>query len=155
MLAVGLLMAFFANFALAADISVEQAFVRATPPGAANGAAYLQLRNHTGKDIVFVSASSRQIPRVEFHQHQQKHGTMHMMQVREISVPANGEFHFMPGQHHIMLMGLLSPLSEGDSIRLQLMRANGELLEIDLPVKPVGHPISGYSVHSSHGEHKQ
>jgi len=139
---------FFAEFSSAADISVTHAYARATPPGAITGAAYMTLRNHTDAEIAFVSVNSKQVPVVEFHHHRNTNGTMHMEQVDKILVPANGEFRFEPGQYHIMLMGLKAPLVIGDKIDLQLRRANGETVDIDVPIKPVGHKMID---HKNHG----
>lgn len=144
-LMISLLGVFFATAVSAADVEVKHAYARATPPVAQNSAAYMQLHNHSEEKIVIVSASSTKIRKVEFHTHQQHNGTMRMTKVEKITVPAHGEFHFMPGQHHIMLMGLSAPLSVGDTLPLELKLSNGKTIDIELPVKPVGHKM---------GEHK-
>jgi hypothetical protein len=140
---------FFVEFTSAADISVMHAYARATPPGVKTGAAYMQLRNHTGSEITFVSVQSKQVPTVEFHHHRNVNGTMHMEKVDKILVPANGEFRFEPGQYHIMLMGLTAPLVVGDKIGLQLKRANGETVDVVVPIKAVGHEMIDHKAHGA------
>jgi copper(I)-binding protein len=82
-------------------------------------------------------ASSKSAQRVEIHAHRHNNGMMSMEQVDAITVPAGGEFVFAPGDHHIMLIGLIKPISEGDQVDLSLSADNGEVIKLLLPVRSV------------------
>ena len=75
----------------AADVMVMDAYVRATPPGAMNSAAFMTLHNHSASEKALVSAETTAAKVVELHNHVNENGVMKMRQVAGgIKLPAHG-----------------------------------------------------------------
>lgn len=121
----------------ASQLSVEDQYIRATPPNSKNSAAFMVITNADKKEIKLLSASSDIAARVELHQHIMDDGLMKMRQVEEIIIKAGGSVALQPGGYHVMFLNLKQPLEEGQSISLSLSFDNGEQLTLDVPVKKI------------------
>jgi copper(I)-binding protein len=134
-------------------VTVHDAYVRATPPGQPNAAAYLVLRNNAMRDIRLVSVKSNVAEVAEPHSHAMDAGMMKMRRVGHIDVPAGGETVLQPGGLHIMLMGLVKQLKPGQYVSLEFHFDNGQKQSMRVPVKM----IAGMSMTSGHDKkkHKQ
>lgn len=130
-----------------AQVSVEQPWSRATPPGTKVGAGYMRLRNAGAADRV-VGMSSPLAVRVEMHVTEREGDLMKMREVKSIKVPAGGSFELKPGGAHLMLVGLKRPLHKGDKVPLTLRLEKGGELKTELTVEALGarHP-------AQHGRH--
>jgi copper(I)-binding protein len=126
-----------ASTLFASEIEVKDAYVRATPPGLPNSAAFMSVENNTDKDISIIKATSEVSKVVELHTHSMKDGVMKMYQVPKIDVPAKGVTTLKPGGFHVMLIGLHKPLKVGEEVTLTLEFSNGESKTITAPVKTV------------------
>ncbi|MDA7745881.1 copper chaperone PCu(A)C [Psychromonas sp.] len=121
----------------AADLTVTDAYIRATPPHTANSAAYLRLLNNTDKDIKLISVESDLSERVELHNHINENGMMKMRQVDSILIEGNGFVDLEPGGYHIMFLGLRGDLLEGQIIKLTLNFENSESMSFYTAVKKI------------------
>ena len=121
----------------AATVSVEDAFVRATPPHTVNSAAFMKISNNSEKTLALVAASSDIAKRVELHSHTMSGGMMKMRQVDAITIDANATVELRPGSFHIMFFGLKSPLVDGQSVKLKLYFNNGDEIIVDAPIKKI------------------
>lgn len=121
----------------ASNIEVKDAYVRATPPGLPNSAAFMTVENNTDKNIAIVSATSKVSKVVELHTHSMKDGVMKMYQVPKIDLLANSKTELKPGGFHVMLIGLYEPLKVGKEVTLTLKLSNGETKTIIAPIKTV------------------
>jgi copper(I)-binding protein len=117
-----------------AEIHVEEAWARATPPGARTGAIYLTLVND-GETDSLVAAATDAADRAELHTHVHENGMMAMRQVETIEVPAGGQARLKPHGDHVMLFGLRGPLVAGEVLRLTLQFEVGEPQTIEVPVR--------------------
>jgi len=131
-------------------VMVHDAYVRATPPGQPNAAAYLVLRNNAMHDIRLVSVNSDVAEVAEPHSHAMDAGMMKMRRVGHIDVPAGGETVLQPGGLHIMLMGLVKQLKPGEYVSLEFHFDNGQKQSMRVPVKM----IAGVSMTSGHDKKK-
>jgi len=131
-------------------VMVHDAYVRATPPGQPNAAAYLVLRNNAMHDIRLVSVKSDVAEVAEPHSHAMDAGMMKMRRVGHIDVPAGGETVLQPGGLHIMLMGLVKQLKPGEYVSLEFHFDNGQKQSMRVPVKM----IEGVSMTSGHDKKK-
>jgi len=122
---------------LASNIEVQDAYVRATPPGLPNSAAFMTVKNTTSRNISIISASSKISKVVELHTHDMKNGAMKMYQVPKIKVPKHGKTVLKPGGFHVMLIGLYHPLKVGETVTFTLKLSNGETKTITAPIKTV------------------
>lgn len=120
--ALALAAALLAPAAGAAELSVTEAWARATTSQARNGGAFLTLTNPGAAPDRLVAAAAPEVAeRVELHTHLMEGGVARMRPVEGgIEVPAGGSVVLKPGGYHVMLMGLKRPLKPGESFPLAL-----------------------------------
>jgi hypothetical protein len=121
-----------------ADVKIENAWTRATPPGAKIAAGYLTIRNTSGSADKLVSASSPAAAKVEPHVTIEEGGISKMRPVKGYDIPANGAFELKPSGAHLMLMNLKAPLKEGERVPLVLKFAHAGEVRTELEVRPLG-----------------
>ncbi len=109
--------------AWAADVTVSDAWARATMPGQKVSAAYMRIV--AGEDARLVSASSPVVPRVEVHEMKMDGGVMRMREVKALDLPKGKTVALEPGGYHIMLMNLAKPIAAGDRVPLSLVIESG------------------------------
>jgi copper(I)-binding protein len=109
--------------AWAANISVSDAWARATMPGQKVSGAYMQIRSDV--DARLVNVSSPVVPRVEVHEMKMDGDVMRMREVQSIDLPKDKAVTLEPGGFHIMLMNLPKPIAAGDVIPLNLVVESG------------------------------
>lgn len=136
------LLALGASPALSQEASVENlnitgGFMRAAPKTAPAGAAFL-LISSTGPADRLVGFSSPACLVGELHTHIHDNGMMRMRQVEAIDVPAGGSVALEPGGFHLMCIGLVEPLVEGQTIPVTLTFENAGEVQMTLPVKAAG-----------------
>ncbi len=127
-----------------AQVTVEQPWSRATPPGAKIGVGFLRLKNAGAAAERVVGASSPVAGRVEMHVTTRDGDVMKMRQVESFDIPAGGSFELKPGGAHLMLTGLRRPLAKGDRVPLTLKLQSGGTLEIELNVAALGARSPGH-----------
>ena len=131
-----------------AQVSAEQPWTRATPPGAKVGAGFMVLKNPGAADRV-VGASSPVAGRVEMHITTREGDVMKMREVKGFDLPAGGTFELKPGGAHLMLMGLKRPISKGDKVPLTLKLEKGGELKLELTAQEAGAraPAAAHKMH--------
>jgi len=90
-------------------LAVEDAWVRLTPPGAKNTAAYMTIKNSCEKDISISSIKVDISKHTMLHKTTHKDGMMKMEHMHHIVVPAKGQVELKPGELHLMVMGISNP----------------------------------------------
>lgn len=136
----------------ASNIEIKDYYVRATPPGLPNSAAFMTVVNNSDEDVSIVKASSKVSKVVELHTHDMKDGVMKMYQVPKIDIASKSQTVLKPGGLHIMLIGLHNPLKVGENVELTLELSNGETKTIIAPIKSV---MGGMKHHGNHhGKHE-
>lgn len=139
------------SVAFAADVSIEQPFARATPPGQPNSAAFMQLSNK-GEATALVAAHSSVANVVELHTHIHDEGVMRMRKIEQIELPAGATTLLEPGGLHVMLIDLKQPLQDGSRIDLTLEYADGSMQQIEVPVR-MAMPAGMQMQQHKHGGH--
>jgi len=109
--------------AWAANISVSDAWARATMPGQKVSGAYMQIQSDA--DAKLISVSSPAVPRVEVHEMKMDGDVMRMREVQAIDLPKGKTVSLEPGGYHIMLMNLPKPIAAGEVIPLTLTIESG------------------------------
>jgi copper(I)-binding protein len=120
-----------------AQVSVEQPWTRATPPGAKVGAGFMRLRNAGAADRV-VGASSPVAGRIEMHVTLREGDVMKMREMKSFEIPAGGSFELKPGGAHLMLLDLKRPLKKGEKVPLTLKLEKGGEVKAELTVEELG-----------------
>ena len=118
----------------APDLVIREAWVRSAvvPEGMevpVNSAAYLTIENRGSAPDHLVEVTIAGATRVELHESfVDERGIASMRPVDSLEVPPGGEARLEPGSLHVMLMGLESTLSVGDSIEIVLrFEVSGEI----------------------------
>lgn len=123
--------------AYAGDISVTNAWARATAPGQEVGAAYFDIVSKSAAKLV--KAESPAAASTEIHTMSMKNGVMEMRKLDSLELPAGKAVSLAPGGNHIMLIGLKKPLKEGDKVVITLMVEKApkgqETVEVSAEVK--------------------
>jgi copper(I)-binding protein len=104
-------------------LRIEHPYATPSPPGAANGAAYLRAVRNTGdQPDRLVGASSPVARAVEIHRSViDAQGVMRMRAVDGIALPPRAEVRLRHGgEHHLMLIDLKQPLKVGDRFPMTL-----------------------------------
>lgn len=109
--------------AWAADISVTDAWARATVPGQQVSGAYMKIQ--ADADARLLGAFSPLVPRVEVHEMKMEGDVMRMREVKAVDLPKGKTVSLQPGGLHIMLTSLHQPIAAGDMIPLILVIESG------------------------------
>ena len=118
-----------------APVTIDDAWVRAAPPGAHMTAGYLTLHNATGEPVRVTGVESPQFERVELHESMVHDGVAHMAPIDSVEVPANGSVALEPGGLHLMLIGARQAFADGDKVILTLDFEDGWSIEFDATVR--------------------
>jgi copper(I)-binding protein len=118
-----------------AAVRVEEAWVRAAPPGATMWAGYMTLHN-TGKNPArFEWAQSDAFGMIELHRSMTVNGMETMRPAGAQTIPAGGNLRFEPSGLHLMLMDPRRALRVGDVVRFRLHFADGSFVDTTAPVR--------------------
>ncbi|MFM2041438.1 MAG: hypothetical protein RLY86_14 [Pseudomonadota bacterium] len=138
--------------AAASDVTVADAFARATAPAAKAGAAYMTITSPKADRLV--AAASPVAERVELHTHVMDGGIARMREVEGgVVLPAGETVVFAPGGLHLMFMGLKQPLTEGAMVPVTLTLESGATLVVEVPVKSAAHKPAGAQEHGGGHSH--
>jgi len=136
-----------AQSAWAVNISVTDAWARATMPGQPVSGAYMNIQ--ADADARLVSASSPAVPRVEVHEMKMDGDVMRMREVKAIDLPKGKTVSLEPGGYHIMLMNLKKPITAGEIIPLTLVIESGGKQQ-SVEVKAEARAATGGMQHQHH-----
>ena len=117
-------------------VKVENAWARATPAKAENGAAYLTLKSAAADRLTGVSTPVAK--QAELHQMTMDGTVMKMRQIAGLDLPAGQPVTLKPGGIHVMLLGLTQPLKTGQSFPLTLHFAKTGTQVVIVKVEKVG-----------------
>jgi len=153
-LAAGIVAAFALPSLALADATVRDAFARATPPNAQNGAAYATISSETGDRLLSVATPAARMAQI--HDTAVTDGVAKMREMEGgLEIPAGQSVALNPGGKHIMLMGLTGPLVEGAEITLTLTFEKAGAIEVSAPVVKVIPSANLFEemMMETHGEH--
>ncbi|WP_138468005.1 copper chaperone PCu(A)C [Poseidonocella sp. HB161398] len=130
------LSALAAGAALAGDIAIHDAYARASTSRSVSGAAFMTIENAGAAPDRLIAVASPAAERAELHTHiQDANGVMKMTEVEEgFEIPAHGSHALARGGDHMMLMGLLQPLKQGDMVPVTLTFEKAGEIAIEVPV---------------------
>jgi len=123
-----------------AQVEIENAWARATAPGARNGAGYMVIRNKSAWPDRLAGALSAASARVETHVHIREGDVFRMRQVKGYDIPANGSFELKPGGAHLMFVDIRRPFKEGEKIPVTLKFEKAKDITVEFHVGRLGAP---------------
>lgn len=111
-----------AHGARAGDLTIDHPYATPTPDGARTGAVYFRTLINRGQTADrLVGARSERAESVEFHRSVMEGEVMRMRAVDGIDIPGGAELKLRhAGGMHLMLLGLKSPLRDGQRFSLWL-----------------------------------
>ena len=121
-----------ATAAHAGEITVTDPYARSANPR--SGAAFMQIENAGPADRL-LAARGDVDKRIELHTHVMEDGVAKMREVEGgIEIPADGAVLLQRGGLHVMMMGVQTPLKDGDVFPLTLVFEHAGEVEIDVTV---------------------
>jgi periplasmic copper chaperone A len=126
------------SFKALAQVKVEAAWTRATPPGAKTAVGYLVIRNPSAVPDRLVGGSSAAAARVETHVTRKDGDIMRMRQVQGYDIPAKGSVELKPGGAHLMFVDIKQPFKEGERIAVRLQFEKAGEVRVEFHVSPLG-----------------
>ena len=123
-----------------ATVGVTDATCRPTPVGRRMTGCYLTLTATTADRLVSISSPDANM--VQIHESRIESGMMMMRELREgLALPAGQGVVLEPGGSHLMLMGVMEPLTAGDTVALTLTFESSPPLELTASVRQP--PVAG------------
>ena len=111
-----------------AQVKIENAWARATAPGAKIAAGYMTIRNAATTADRLVAASSPAAEKVEMHVTLKEGDVFRMREVKGYDIPAGGSFELKPAGAHLMFVNVRAPFKEGAKVPLTLrFERSGEI----------------------------
>jgi len=105
-----------------AQVTVSDPWVRGVVPGQMATGAFMRLT--AAADATLVDAASPAARIVEIHEMKMEGGVMKMSAIDRLPLPAGKAVDLKPGGYHVMLMDLVAPLKEGDTVPITLTVAD-------------------------------
>ncbi len=121
----------------AGDITVEQAWARATIPSAKTGAVYLTIRNGGAQEDRVASIAAPVAGHAAGHE-TRRDGDVLKMQETALAVPPGGVLEMKPGGTHVMLMDLQGALKPGQEFPLTLTFEKAGTVQVPVTVGKPG-----------------
>ena len=139
-----------------AQVSVQDAWVRATVPQQKATGAFMRLT--AAQDMRLVAASSPVAGITEVHEMKMVDNVMKMRAVPALDLPAGQAVELKPGGYHIMLLDLKQPVAQGSTVPLTLVfeAKDGQRTtqELQAPVRAVSATAAPAMGHGKpHGGH--
>lgn len=132
-------------------VEAQNATAYATAEGSTTGAVFLTLHNPQDSADRLIGASSPVATTVELHVSTvDKNGVSAMNKVDAIELPARGGVTLSSTGHHIMLIGLTSPLTAGSTFDITLDFDNASDITVPVTVVSPTDPTAAHEPHDGH-----
>jgi copper(I)-binding protein len=123
------------NAHAAGRLVVENAWIRAAPPGAMMLAGYATLRNGGDAPLTISAAQSDEFGDISLHQSVEENGVEHMRALGKFEIAAGASVQFAPGGKHFMLMQPKHELHIGDKVKIHISTSSGEGADAEFVVR--------------------
>ena len=130
-----------------AQITIENAWTRATPPGAKIAAGYMVIHNAGTAPDRLIGVSSPAAEKVEMHVTAKDGDVLRMREVKGYDIPAKASYELKLGGSHLMFVNIKAPFKEGDKIPATLKFEKAGELKSQLDVRPLA---GGAMQHKGH-----
>ena len=115
-------------------LGVSAAWARAADSGATT-AVYFAVGNASTASDTLIGVRTDAAEEIGLHMSMEKNGTMHMVPLRTLPVPAQDSLIFRPMGAHLMLTRLRRALTDGDTVRVTLEFVSGRSIEVRADVR--------------------
>ena len=117
------------------EVTMDNAWVRAAPPGSEAMAAYLDIENGTRDPVTVTAVASPWFRHAMIHATVVNDGVARMVHENTLTIAAGETVRLAPGGRHLMLMGPDRPIVEGMDVPLSLTLDDGRSLGLLAPVR--------------------
>lgn len=138
--------------AAAGTLSVEQAWVRAAPPGVPMLAGYAELHNTGDAPLRITAVESTAFGSVSLHETTVVDGVSRMRELPGLAVEPGASVRLEPGGKHLMLMEPRQPVDARSPLRLRFVLEDGRRVDADFVVTDQA-PAAGAHDHAGHDHH--
>lgn len=126
-----------ASFAIAADLQVNDIYIKETPPNARNTAIFLTIHNNSNEDRKLLRVMSNVSSHLELHTTTHHNGAMQMQELPHFLIRANSTLELHPGSFHIMVFDT-QKIDTNSKIDLELVFDNNEVIKLEnIPIRSV------------------
>lgn len=140
---------FVLSATVSAQVSVRDAWVRATVPAQKSTGAFMQLQ--AAQPVRLVGVRSPVAGVVEIHEMAMVGNVMRMRAVPGVDLPAGQPVDLKPGGYHVMLMDLKGQVKEGQTVPLTLVVEGADRKRQSVEVKAQVRPLTQAA--SEHHKH--
>jgi copper(I)-binding protein len=127
-----------------ATVVVDNAWSRATPPGATVGAGYFTVTNKGTATDRLIGVTSAAADHAEVHEMTMKNGVMTMRPLANgVEIKPGESVQLKPGGNHVMMFGLKHPLKAGEKVQGTLTFEKAGTVNIEYAVQGIGGPPPG------------
>ena len=121
----------------AGNLLIGRAWARASV--ASNGVVYLIITNNGQKGDRLTAVSTPIAKSAELHTtHEMENGVMNMAALADVEIKREAPTVFTPGGNHVMLIGLVHPLKQGERFPMTLTFEQAGQVTVDVLVEAAG-----------------
>jgi len=120
------------------NLQIVKPSARVTAPGQSISSAYLTIENKGTTADRLVAVNFARAKEVQLHEMKMDGDKMMMRQMTGIDIPANGTVELKPGGYHLMLMGLDSPIKDGEQLKMTLQFEKAGKVDVVFPSQAMG-----------------
>ncbi len=144
----GTFFAALAGLAFAADVTVSDAWTRATVPAQKVAGVFFDVESSTDARLVGVQTALTDV--AEIHTMSMEDGVMRMREVSAVELPAGETVSFKPGGYHVMLFDLPRQLQAGEQLPLELVIEDANAQRTSLMITVEVRNLDGSKPHQHH-----
>ncbi|KAF9909618.1 hypothetical protein EC991_008276 [Linnemannia zychae] len=104
-------------------------------PNALPAAGYITLESTSAEPLDVTKITSPDYNRITIYQTITDSESSKMVKVDKVTIPANGEFGFVPGKYHIMFERPTHLITPGDNARVIFFLSDGKVFKVRIPVR--------------------
>lgn len=134
-----------------AQVTVSDAWVRATVPAQKSSGAFMRVTSPVPARLVAISTPVAGV--AELHKMEMKGDQMKMAAVEAVELPAGKEVNFASGGYHVMLMDLKRQLKAGETVALTLDVVTGKDKHQTVLVNATVRPLAAAAHAPAHKKH--
>ncbi|KAF9927689.1 hypothetical protein FBU30_002953 [Linnemannia zychae] len=104
-------------------------------PNALPAAGYITLVNSSDQSLDVTKLRSPDYKEISIYQTVTDGESSKMVKIDKITIPAKGEFAFVPGKYHIMFEKPTHLITPGDNARVIFFLSDGKVFKVKMPVR--------------------
>lgn len=130
------------------DLTLNGAFTRATLPGAPVAGGFVTITNGGTSDDRLIGGKASFAGEVQVHEMAMEGEVMKMRQLSDgLVIPAGSSVELKPGSYHLMFMGLKQPLTEGETVTIDVTFEKAGSVTLPLAVMSPGAKCADHTAH--------